>query len=229
VKVADNAVQLKEMVERQVVENAEKLYIGLGGDVLMNIFFDRHLYQPLLALSGLNTGLVEIHPQGLNEGERHFINNLKKYVEAHKDEMADTNIFVLRNLPKSGIGFFELTNYYPDFILWIFKDGMQHVVFIDPKGLGRMFKGFEEEEISLYLGIKTIEERLKVLHKFDNLTLDSFIVSVTSKVDIDDLFGKSRALSYGDYLQHHVVFEEDPEHIEKIFNNVRDASKTELN
>ena len=44
--------------------------------------------------------------------------------------------FLLRNLTRGkGVGFFDSSGFYPDFILWVKgKDG-QRIVFIDPHGM----------------------------------------------------------------------------------------------
>lgn len=65
-----------------------------------------------------------------------------------------------------------------------------------------------------------IEKTLAAKYTRNDITLDSFIVSWTSKTDVDHNFGNGRALSLGDYLEYNVVFEEDPEHIKKILHKI---------
>lgn len=218
VKVYDNEFDLRDKIETLTQEHLDEFYKGLKSDVLKNVFVDRHLYLPLITLNVLQSGVIEVHPQGLNPGEQHFISDIKKYIDSHKESLNNSKIFVLRNLPKRGIGFFELTNYYPDFIVWFYNNGMQNILFVDPKGLGHMLDGFEAEEIILYKKIKELEARVIKLNNTTNVTLDSFIISVTPKQEADKIFQDRKALSYDDYLSYHVLFEEDPAHIEKMFN-----------
>ena len=86
---------------------------------IINMSFDRHLYQPLLAKQNINSNQLSIQPQGLNDGEKQFVWDLKKYLELNADLFMDKKVFLLRNLPKRGIGFFETSYFYPDFIIWI--------------------------------------------------------------------------------------------------------------
>lgn len=220
VKVYDNEFVLRDNVESLIQDHLDELYRGQSNNILKNIFLDRHLYQPLIALNVLQSGIIEVHPQGLNPGEQRFVSNVKKYIEYHKEETKDLKLYILRNLPKRGIGFFDLTNYYPDFILWLIKDGIQHILFVDPKGLIHMLNGFDEEEIKLFNTIKAVEKRCASSNVDQKITLDSFIISVTSKQETDKLFSKGRSLTYEDYRSHHILFEEDEDYIGSMFKMI---------
>ncbi|MXX40885.1 MAG: hypothetical protein F4Z85_22985, partial [Gemmatimonadetes bacterium] len=50
--------------------------------------------------------------------------------------LAEVEVFLLRNLSRgAGVGFFETSGFYPDFILWIKKERKQHIVFVEPHGM----------------------------------------------------------------------------------------------
>ncbi len=87
---------------------------------------------------------------------------------------------MLRNLSRGwGIGFFEESTFYPDFVLWI-KDGRrQRVVFVEPHGM-------LYEDPYAYDGKARLHERLPEpaaeigkRSKMKGVELDSYIVSAT--------------------------------------------------
>ena len=43
-------------------------------------------------------------------------------------------------------GFFEAGNFYPDFLLWLVKDGKQHLAFVEPHGLQHEGPGHKKIE-----------------------------------------------------------------------------------
>ena len=65
--------------------------------------------------------MLTADPPPLEESEERFVSDLRAYWEAEKDKsLAGKEIFLLRNLSRGkGVGFFEESNFYPDFILWI--------------------------------------------------------------------------------------------------------------
>ncbi len=108
------------------------------------LFFDRHLYQPLLACS--QNDVVEVRPVALNDGERDFVRDLRTLWARERAPVGDGNdarggsgggaggkaigtatglftgvqLYLLRNQSRGrGVGFFEAGNFYPDFILWL--------------------------------------------------------------------------------------------------------------
>jgi hypothetical protein len=199
-------------------EKLEKLYHGETNGFVENVYFDKHIYQPLLAKHDENSPKYEISPVGLNDGEKQFMRDLKDYVDNNGSKFTDRKMFVLRNRPKKGIGFFvETVNFYPDFVIWIKTEDKQHIIFADPKGLVRVEKGFDDEKIQLHRHIKDIEKHLanKLLDKGENqeISLNSFIISVTPKKDIRSTF-KSNELST--YEERNVLFQEDKECIQKL-------------
>jgi hypothetical protein len=64
---------------------------------LKALWFDRHLYQPLLYM---DSNIVEISPVPLNKGERRFVEDLKTYYDSSSEFFADKELYLLRNLSR---------------------------------------------------------------------------------------------------------------------------------
>lgn len=143
---------------------------------LVMINFKSHLYSPLICLVS-NSSNTQVTPVALNEGEMCFVNYLKKYVDAHTPELNDKSLYLLRNKSKTGIGFFEAGNFYPDFILWIDTPNTQYISFIDPKGM--MHIRPDDPKIEFYKTIKDLEKRLTTDTDKKKIVLNSFIMSAT--------------------------------------------------
>lgn len=139
---------------------------------LTALWFGRHLYQPLVHFK---SDLVEVAPVSLNDGEKQFVLDLRKFYETRQDFFADRELYLLRNMSKGrGIGFFEAGNFHPDFIVWLLDRGKQYVTFCDPKGI-RNLEGSDDPKIRFYKTIKEIERRLAD----PQIILNSFIISNT--------------------------------------------------
>jgi len=155
---------LKALIEKGTLKPWE--FRGLKA-----IWFGRHLYEPLLYLDGI---IVEITPAPLNKGEKQFIEDLKTFHASEESFWVGKELYLLRNLSKGrGVGFFEAGNFHPDFILWLLVGEVQHVIFVDPKGIRNLGPG--DPKIQFYKTIKDIEQRLGDA----NIHLHSFIVSNT--------------------------------------------------
>jgi hypothetical protein len=194
--------------------------IGGKGDA---IFFENHLYSPLLHLKkGVDGDLFKITPTHLNEGEFDFINDLRDFYQSKPSILADKEIYLLRNQSKGkGVGFFEAGNFYPDFILWIIDGSHQHIVFVDPKGILRC-EGINDPKLKFFETIKELQEKMRndKMQYADNVSLHSFVVSNTplSKVrwwteDLADV---------NDFATRNVLFQNEDKHqyVQRIFNTV---------
>ncbi len=178
--------------QEEIVAKLEELKAAIeGGDLkpwefrgLKAIWFGRHLYQPLLYL---DSNIVEISPAPLNKGERQFVEDLKVFHDGNVEFFKSRELYLLRNLSKGrGVGFFEAGNFHPDFILWLLADGVQHVIFVDPKGIRNL--GSNDPKIQFHKTIKEIEERLGDA----NVRLQSFIVSNTPSHTMQMLWGMNK-------------------------------------
>ncbi|MBW7057928.1 DEAD/DEAH box helicase family protein [Paracoccus bogoriensis] len=177
--------------------SARKVGVLRAGD-LKGCLFGTHLYEPVLhATKGSK---VQIAPVSLSESEFQFLDDLRLFVEKDQARLAAEGIelFLLRNEGRGrGVGFFEAGNFYPDFLLWLLKDGKQHLAFVEPHGL--QHEGPGHKKIEFHHVIKGIQARLAR----ENVVLNSFIVTPTR-------FGK---LNWGKTIQEledmHVLFMED--------------------
>lgn len=172
-----------------------------------------HLYNPVLYApkQGRHALRVITRPTALNEGEYHFVKDLQDWLAKSPELVADAEVYLLRNESRKGTGFFEVGGFYPDFMLWIVTADRQWLTFVDPKGLGRIadLKGWSK--VRLWETLREIEGRNPGL----NLKLDSWLVSVTSRLDApQDLAGPDSA------LENHIVFQSEQGYIEQLVRSV---------
>ena len=142
----------------------------------------------------------------------------------NRNNFADVEIYLLRNLPKSGVGFqLQWASFYPDFIMWIKNGKKQSIVFIDPKGLEHTkglddekikFAGFTDKDDKETVTIKQIEQNLGK----GNIILESFIISKTSYNKL--IKGGTKLHSKDEYINHHVLFLDDKDWPERLFGSL---------
>jgi hypothetical protein len=173
---------------------------------ILALKLEQHLYLPLISLE--NKDLVKISPVELNKGERKFVEDLYQHIETDTAYFADKEVFLLRNQPRTGIGFIEADNFYPDFILWLIVKGKQFIVFLDPKGL-RNLEGLDDTKIAFFKTIKDIEGKIEQ----DNLTLDYFTLSDTPKREIQ----WAKKLTEKDFQDNHVLFLDESDYLKTLF------------
>jgi hypothetical protein len=207
-KIKESDWHILSEVQSIIDNRLEEIRKEFQGNYINNVYFDRHIYQPLLAES---LG-VKISPPGLNEGERNFIEDLKNFFVSNPQLFEGKEIFVLRNLPRKGIGFFETAYFYPDFIIWIKAEDQQHLIFADPHSL--VFSaGLADEKINLQKEMRELGERL-TRRTGKNILLDSFIISVTPYQSVKHIFKKPRNI----LEENHILFQHDDRkhYIEKL-------------
>jgi len=192
-------IKLSEVKEAVASRQLKQIEWG----TFRSICFGPHLYQPLIYL---NSTAVDVRPVVLNEGERDFVLDLKKFYERDPPFFEGKELYLLRNLSRGrGIGFFEAGNFYPDFILWLLAADKQHVSFVDPKGI-RNLDGADDPKISFYQTIKTLERRLAD----PKVILNSFIIASTPYHQVShwrDESGKRMAKT--DFEARHVLFQNE--------------------
>jgi hypothetical protein len=213
--------QVKELISKfdKLLNEKDKF------DVLPRLYVDFHLFVPILLKKNVKgEDKIKISPEGLVESEVKFVEDLRRFVKENKDKLKHYEIYLLRNLPKSGMGF-QLTwsGFYPDFIMWIKKENKQTIVFIDPKGLEHdkrlenekiVFAGTRDDVGNDVVTIKTIEKRLNN----PNMRLELFILSATEYTElVENLVNPP---SKNDYEQSHVLFLDDKEWCEKLFRSI---------
>ena len=146
---------------------------------LPRIYFDRHLYQPLLVEKGDKP--LKMTPPGLAESEQKFVRDLRGYwAENRGGYPEDTEVFLLRNQGRgTGVGFFENSGFYPDFILWIKTGEAQRIVFVEPHGMMHEAAPEHSDRVQLHRGLRRLSEAMGKHSGRDGVTLDSYIVSET--------------------------------------------------
>ena len=216
VRIARSEAELIEAVKK-LIDEGDRIYRDEIRE-LPNIFFDRHLYQPLLVERG---DKVKSSPPGLNKDEQRFVIDLREFVrqEAGKS-LADKEIFLLRNLSRGrGVGFFENEGFYPDFILWIKEEHMQRIVFIEPHGMLHEKAYGISDKTTLHERLSELSESWATKTGLTNVSLDSYIISATPYEKLG-FFYSDGTLSRNDFKEKHILFPGPPgiEYIKPIFN-----------
>jgi hypothetical protein len=207
-------IQVKKIPENKaLIEDIKKLardFETLSKEdlkTLPRVYFAKHLYLPILLQS---KAIEKISPSGLVDSEKEFIQDLKNYLRDNKEKFANFEIYLLRNFPRSGIGFFNLSGFYPDFIMWLKNGAKQKIVFIDPKGLEHT-KGLDDEKIQLSADIKDLEQGIGK----KDVVLESFVLSKTPYDKVVE--GRIRPELRDEYIKNHVLFLDDKEWPDKLF------------
>ena len=178
-------VQIRRSEERiiksiqQLLKKAERLYRQESQE-LPRIYFDRHLYLPLLIEAA---GQFKTIPPALNDSEERFIRDLRDFWKEEKERsMNGKEIYVLRNLSRGkGVGFFENVGFYPDFILWVLYTGTrrQRIVFVEPHGMLYAKAYIHDEKARLHERMPGLSRQLAKRSKREDIFLDAFIISAT--------------------------------------------------
>lgn len=208
---ADYTVRIKSSEEdlirevRTLARAVDEAYVGDAGS-LPHVFFDRHLYQPLLKDRGDE---VKVSPPGLEESEEKFIAALESYCRKNGGP-DDRKLFLLRNLTKGkGVGFFDTAGFYPDFILWVkHADGSQKVVFVEPHGMRNDDPPPYNEKVDLHLALRDLSDRI-ARRDGREVLLDSYIVSATPYEDLSRKWGEGWTRER--FARQHVLFDDDLE------------------
>ena len=128
------------LAEIKTLLNQRRRYVADGEAPLPRLHIDKSLCNPLLLNpADFNLEDVSVSPPGLAKNEREFVKDLRAFWTAHQSDEPYRNfeIYLLRNVPKVGVGFFVHSGFYPDFILWARdrRTKTTHVRFLDPHGL----------------------------------------------------------------------------------------------
>lgn len=180
---------------------------------LQTFGFNRHMYEPLIHIGKGGADYIKVKPVHLNDGERQFVIDLRKFYEASADVFKDKELYLLRNQSRgTGLGFFDEGGFYPDFILWIMHEGKQYISFIDPKGI-RNSEGMDDTKLSFFSSIKDIEKELA--GNDNTIRLNSFIVSTTEHQS--SWWGRKHKIT--EFNDRHVFFQQDQkDYVERIIN-----------
>lgn len=193
--------QYKNRIEqlKEEVASTEFKKIEIANDVAA---FDNilHLYKPLVYLGSQYGNLIRVSPIALDKHETKFLSDLIDYLKDNHEKLKDMEVHILRNQSKKGIGFFvDGNNFYPDFIVWVINGEKQHIKFVDPKGI-RNSAGINDRKIQFH---RVLKDEIEPQVANVNITLDSFIVSNTSFLDVH----WKDQLVIEDFNNHNVYFQ----------------------
>jgi hypothetical protein len=172
-------VQSVEEIE-QIAEFVKDLQEALEADALApwsqwggrwkTVPFAGHLYQPLLYVG--KNAQIKISPIPLEKHEAQFVQDLATWCGAH----AGREVYLLRNQAVTGLGFFQASNFFPDFLLWVQDGDRQHLAFVDPKGLHH----FDPADPKIQFATRDIPRLQQIIDgQSPDLSLHAFILSNT--------------------------------------------------
>lgn len=167
------------------------------------LHFLPHLYQPLLALDS-RPKLADVSPVALNKGERAFVEDLRYHHQLYPAFFADKSLYLLRNLSRGpGVGFFEAGNFYPDFLLWLQVGPVQHLLFVDPKGLRHIQS--HDPKLSFCQTVKEIEGRSALKATGPDVHLHAFLLTATRLAELAHL----GTATPDELAQRHILLQEE--------------------
>ena len=201
----ENVDLIQKLIKLESSLNSNDLSYTIDLTYFKSFISTKHLYNPLLFKEQKK---IKISPIELNDGEMKFVKDLEIYLDKNRDKYKSSEIFLLRNKSKVGIGFFEDGGFYPDFIMWILKDNKQYITFIDPKGI-RNLDLYKNKKINFYKSIKEKENYIGD----NNTVLNSFIISNTS---YNELINIHEQITKIELENKNVLFQKD-DYIPKMF------------
>ena len=198
----------------QLMTDSDRIYQEESAE-LPRLLFDRHLYQPLLIEQNEK---VKSTPPALTKSEQKFVTDLKEYWVSEKNtSMLGVDVFLLRNLGRgTGVGFFESSGFYPDFILWIMETGKQHIVFIEPHGMIHAAAYAQDEKAQLHARLPELAKKIGERSGRDDITLDSYIISATQFQDLRKRYDDG-TWDLERFAEAHILFAEQNNYLSRIF------------
>ena len=213
VKVPRDKTDLVQAIQK-LIEECSSLYKEDQGE-LSRIHFDRHLYQPLLVEGNGSTS----SPPGLHDSELQFVADLRDHCAKETNALPDgAEIFLLRNLTRGkGVGFFDSSGFYPDFILWVKSGKRQRIVFVEPHGMLNAPAYDHDEKAQFHERLPELASEIAERSGNPEVKLDSFIVSATRYEDLRKHY--EGEWTRDDFAAKHILFQEPgqtPDYIEQI-------------
>lgn len=206
-ELISEATELVKVIERGPYDDLRwwsgQLKIGV-------ISVRHHVYQPLLYAVG--DKVVTVRPLPLDSNERRFVDNVERLASGGDPLLNNLELFLIRNTAgHGGISFFNDFRYFPDFVIWL-KDGdLQHILFLDPKGLGILDRR-ARSKIELHREISVTEDQIRKIDP--NLRLHAYIISHTPASEIDDGIRSPR-----EWNQDGVYFVNQPDYLKQIIEH----------
>ncbi|HSB69291.1 MAG TPA: DEAD/DEAH box helicase family protein [Candidatus Methylomirabilis sp.] len=169
-----------------LLERPTELY-AVGGKPLPRLHVERHLFTPLL-LDPAEHGLPEmsVSPLGLGQGEEDLATALGAFWKAHwnTEPFRRYEVFLMRNAPRVGVGFFQRSGFYPDFILWIRDKRAKatRIRFLEPHGMHHGGLSGNREKIEALMEL--VEISREALFRDKKITMDGYILTQSKLEEI---------------------------------------------
>jgi hypothetical protein len=214
--------RISELVANGWAHGSDAAQTEITRDGITAINAGNHVYYPLLHLNRDDS--TRFSPQGLNDGEVTFVQDLVEWFRTNDSPVPGAEAFFFRNESRGrGLGFFIADNFYPDFIIWFVTPDTQTVVFVDPKGI-RNLGGFDHPKLRFHRTIKDVEARLNEDRGQGcvPLCLESFIVSTTPYENVmwNTHAGNDSRRSKEEFEERHVMFMRDGDYISKLMTGL---------
>ena len=220
VKVRSSETKLLKSIE-DLMNDLERLY-RQEDQSLPRIYFDRHLYLPLLVQESEK---LQTTPPALTASEKSFVRDLKAFWEAEKDRsMTGKEMYVLRNLSRGkGVGFFENSGFYPDFILWVVDQGTssQRIIFVEPHGMLHAKAYIHDEKAQLHERLLDLACEISRRSQKYNVSLDAYIISATPYEELRQRYGDG-TWDWEKFVEKHILFQarnQDYDYIAILLNS----------
>ena len=210
-------------LKRRVESGELARMVGWTAPNVQAISFDAHLFYPIMVLENKDALPFTMKPLSMNEeSEIRFVADLQKEAGEKgrlKEWTGGRDLYLLRNAANKakGLGFALAGTFYPDFLLWLVdkESGRQWLTFIDPKGIRHM--PWEHPKFGLADEVKKLEASLKL----QDLTLNSFILSVTPyKGLLEDGAAAVFDKTEDEFREKHILFMEDQGYLKTMFDMI---------
>lgn len=193
--------------------DSESMYEGEEG-IPNRVYFDRHLYLPLITESENED--VEYSPPPLNDGEEELVREIKSFFNTGQGAtiLEKWEVYLLRNQSRGrGVGFLtgekHDQQFFPDFIMWLKGEDRQHVIFLEPHGLALEGDPLANHRVKFHEGIKDYEESITEHSSRKDVSLHLYLISQTSFEGKPSLKNRTRLDKREEFHQKGIYFEED--------------------
>ncbi len=202
VQSAEEIERIAEFVQdlRSALETNPLATWSQWGGRWRTVPFVGHLYQPILYVG--KNAQIKISPIPLDRHEAQFVQDLAVWCS----DNAGREVYLLRNQAVTGLGFFQASNFFPDFLLWVQEGQRQHLVFVDPKGLLH----FDPADPKIQFSTQDIPRLQQIIDsQVAGLKLHSFILSNTPFASLGWSKGSGNLMSKSDIEELGVLFQAD--------------------